>query len=389
LPLPRQDDANATTVRQSLDVRDRKLLVNHVQRSGALLFSFVLFLGSATAQKQQPSGQAADLLRTALQSYQQGKYDEALAKCKQSIALDPKEYRAHVLLGYIYGAQQKLDLASQSLDHAIKLEPKDKEVYLLKAQIDFFRNKRPEALAAAQKAVALDPNYGEAHLMVGTLLKEKQNRETEAIAELRKAIELNPQLVGAYDDLGDLLNEMKRPKEAEAVYRQGILADPKRMAGRFNLGRMLVAQGRLDEARELWTGRTSDEDRIMPSFITVLTRAENMKRAKEAIIANPNDPDALVDMGLAVMDGDHWVIDDRQKRAIVLFKKALDVKPDYPRAQHAIVKAYIELADNDDTENKNVDLELARLRKLDPKLAAEMDQYRKTYQGGLITTDKP
>ena len=344
--------------------------------------------GPATAQVQQPSGRAADLLRTALELYQQGKHDEALTKCKQSIALDPKEYRAHVLLGYIYGAQQKLDLASQSLVRAIKLEPNDKEVYLLKAQIDFFRNKQPEALAAAQKAIALDPKYAEAYLMVGALLKGQQNREADAIAALRKAIDLNPQLVAAYDDLGDLLNDTKRPKEAEAVYRQGMLADPKRMAGRFALGRMLVAQGRLEEARELWTGRTSDDDRIQPSFITVLTRAENLKRAKEAIVANPNDPDALVDMGLAVMDGDHWVINDRQKRAIILFKKALDAKPDYPRAQLALVKAYIQLADNDESENKNLDLELAKLRKLDPKLAAEMDQYRKDYQGGLIVDVK-
>jgi tetratricopeptide (TPR) repeat protein len=364
--------------------------VNHFRRSLALLFTLILLLGLAAAQtKQQPSGRAAELLRTALELYQQGKHDEAFTKCKQSIALDPKEYRAHVLLGYIYGAQQKLDLASQSFATAIRLEPKDKEVYLLKAQVDFFRNKQGEALVAAQKAVALDPKYGEAQLMVGALLKTEPKRRTEAIAALRAAIDINPQLVAAYDDLGDVLLEAKQPKDAEAVYRQGMLADPKKMAGRFALGRMLVAQGRLPEAREVWEGRTSDEDRVMPSFIDLLKRAENMKRAREAIVANPNDPDALVDMGLAVMDGDHWVVDDRQKRAIVLFRKALEVKPDHARAQQAIVKAYIQLADNDSNENTNVDRELARLRKLDPKLAAEMEQYRKEYVGGFVTKIKP
>ena len=358
--------------------------MNHLDRCFALLFTLLLVFGLATAQTQQPSGKAADVLRTAFELYRAGKYDEAFAKCKQSIALDPKDYRAHVLIGYIYGAQQKFDLASQSLAQAIKLEPKDKEVYLLKAQIDFFRNEQTEALAAAKKAVALDPKYGEAQLMVGALLKRDPKRQNEAIAALRVAIDINPQLVAAYDDLGDVLKEAKRPKDAEAVYRQGMLADPKKMAGRFALGRMLVEQGRLQEARELWNGRTSDEDSIRPSFIAVLTRAENMKRAKEAIIANPNDPDALVDMGLAVMDGDNWVIDDRQERAIDLFKKALDVKPDYPRAQLALVKAYVQLADKDPAANKTLDLELAKLRKLDPKLAAEMDQYRKEFQGGLI-----
>ena len=260
---------------------------------------------------------------------------------------------------------------------------------MVKTQDDFLRNKHDQALASAQKAIALDPKYGEAQLMFGALLKDDPKRRPEAIAALRAAIDINPKLVAAYDDLGDVLKNAKQLKEAEAVYRQGMLADPKRMAGRFALGRMLVEQGRLQEARELWDGRTTDEDRIMPSFITVLTRAENMKRARAAIVENPNDPDALVDMGLAVMDGDHWVVDDRQKRAIVLFKKALDIKPDYPRAQHAIVKAYIQLADADPTENKNLDLELAKLRKLDPKIGAEMDQYRKEYVGGFITTQKP
>lgn len=353
------------------------------------ILTLLLSFSVAAAQVQEPSGKAADLLRTALELYQQGKIDEAFTKCKQSIALHPKEYRAHVLLGYIYGAQQKLDLASASFAHAIKLEPTDKEVYLLKAQVDFFRNKQVEALAAAQKAVALDPKYAEAQLMVGALLKTEPKRRAEAIKALRTAIDINPQLVAAYDDLGDILKDAKQIKEAEVVYRQGMLADPKGMAGRFALGRMLVEQGRLKEARELWDGRTSDEDRTMPSLIAVLTRAENLKRAKEAIVANPNDPDALIDMGLAVMDGDSWVIDDRQERAIVLFKKALVEKPDYPRAQHAIVKAYIELAGFDASLNKTVDIELAKLRKLDPKLAAEMDQYRKKYGGGIVTEIKP
>ena len=352
------------------------------RRTLALLLMLVFAFGVAVAQTKRES--AALTLRDALQLYEKGKLDEALVKCKLSIQLNPYEYRAHVLLGYIYGGQQKLELASQAFAQAIKVEPTDKEVYLLKAQVDYLRNAQPEALAAAKKAVTIDPNYGEAHLMVGALLKTNPKRSAEAIAELRKAIEINPQLVNAYDDLGDVFRETKQLKEAEVVYRQGMLVDPKKMAGRFALGRMLVGQGRLKEARELWDGRTSDEDRIAPSFITVLTRAENMQRAKEAIIANPNDPDALLMMGLAVMDGDHWVMDDRQKRAIVIFKKALEAKPDYAPVQQAIVKAYIQLADADQRENKNLDIELAKLRKLDPKLAAEMDEYRKTYQGGFI-----
>lgn len=271
-------------------------------------------------------------------------------------------------------AQQPRAQAAELLRTARRLEQEDKT---------------DEAIAAAKKAVALDPKYAEAHFMVGSLLKIKVKREREAIAALRTAISLDPHLVAAYEELGQLLLYTKQLKEAEAIFRKGMELDPKHQVGRFAIGRMLVERGQLKEARELWEGRASDEDNTMPSFINVLTRAENMQRAKEAIAANPDDPDALVNLGIAVMDGDHWVMDDRQKQAIVHFRKALKIQPNNARAQYQIVKAYVQLANFDETENKNVDRELARLRKLDPQLAAEMEKYRKEYVGGLITDIKP
>ena len=360
-----------------------------LQRSLAILFALHLCFAIAVAQSKELSAQGEDLLRTALELSEQGKFDEALAKGKELLSISPNNYRAHVVVGYIYSAHRNLDLASQSYAQAIKLEPNEKQIYLLKAQVDFYRMDTEAAIAGARKAVALDPKFAEAQGMVGWLLKDRPENRAEAIAALRTAIRINPQLVAAYNDLGYVLNEAKQPKEAEAVYREGMLADPKRMSGRFALGRMLVQQDRIKEARELWEGRTSDDDHIRPTFIALLTRAENLRRAQETIKTKPNDPDALVDLGLAVMDGESWVIDGRQNRAIVLIKKALTIQPGYPRAQHALVKAYIEIASYNDRLNKKLDLELAKLRKLDPKLAAELDQYRKEYEGGIITEIKP
>ena len=155
------------------------------------------------------------------------------------------------------------------------------------------------------------------------------------------------------------------------------------MSGRFRLGRLLVEQGRLTEARQLWEARTSDEDRTRPSFITLLTRAENLKRASETLAQKPDDPNALLDMGLAVLDGELWVIDGRQERAIVYFKKALAIQSGFAKAQYNIVKAMVHNLAKDD---KNLDYELMKLRQLDVLLAKEMEEYRKTYEGGLIAS---
>lgn len=347
-----------------------------------LLLTLILCLGVTAAPGQSPD--AEQLLKTAYSQYRAGKLDEAYTNCTKAIAINPKEYRAHVMLGYIYGAQRKLKNASDSFATAIRLQPSDKEVYLLKAQVDFLRNASDEALVAARKAVELDPKYGEAHMMVGALLKFDEKRRKEAIAAYENALRINPQLVDAYVALGEIYAADKQEKQAEEVYRKGMEVDPKHMAGRFALGRMLVKQGRLKEARELWEGRSSEEDNTFPNFIELLKRAENLKLATDAALQNPNDPEVLLKLGLAIMEGDHWVIDKRQERAIIQFRRALELKPDYVQAQYQIVKAYVQLAYFFSPQNKNVDEELAKLRAMDAKLADEMVAYRKEFKAGLI-----
>ena len=335
-------------------------------------------------QQQAPNSETDELLRSAFALYRQGKLDEALANLNKAAGLSPNDFRPRVLTGYVYSAQRKMKSASEAFASAIRLQPQRKELYLAKAEADYLRNAHEEALAACRKATEVDPNYAEAYAMIGTLLRYDEKRRPEAIAALRSAIKLNPTLPQTYDALGGTLESAKDEKGAEEVFRQGMDADPKHMAGRFTLGRMLVKQGRLSEARELWESRTSDEDKTFPQFIELLKRAENLKRATDALNKKPADPDALIDMGLAVMEGDSWVVDGRQKRAIVYFKQALELKPDSARAQYSICKAYVQIADTFSKEKKILDEEILKLRKLDPKLADELEQYRKTYKGGIV-----
>lgn len=357
--------------------------LNRIVFSVALL-CFLGFLSTIGAAAQQTPNSAADaLVDTAITLYEAGKYDEALVNANKAAALNQNYARPHVMAGMIYMAQMKMKSASEAFARAIQLDPKRKELYVLKASADFEREAVDEALAACRKALEIDPNYAEAYAMLGRTLGGNEKRRAEAIAAYETAIKINP-LVAAYEPLGELFIEAKDEKKAEEVFRKGIAADPTHMNSRFELGRMLVKQGRLAEARELWNGRTSDEDSTMPTFIQLLTRAENLKQATEALAKNPNDPDALIDMGIAVMDGDHWVIDGRQERALVYFKKALALKPNYAKAQYNIVKALIQYADTFERNNKKVTQELAKLRQLDPALGKEMEEYRKNYESGII-----
>jgi superkiller protein 3 len=273
--------------------------------------------------------------------------------------------------------------ASKEFAAAIRLQPQGKEFYVLKAKADTSLGEIDEALAGCRKALELDPNFADAYATIGEALEHDEKRGAEAIAAYQSALKINPNLFAAYESLGQLYVNLKDEKKAEEVFKQGMARDPKQMSGRFQLGRLLVKQGKLAEARQLWEGRTSDEDRSLPTFINLLTRAENLKHAVERLARKPNDPNALLEMGLAVLDGEAWIVDGRQERAIVYFRKALAIQPGFVKAQYNIVKAMVQYLGNDDKKLKQ---ELAKLRRLDPALAKEMAEYSRTYEGGLIGT---
>lgn len=334
-----------------------------------------------------PKAQADEvdtLVQAAYELYQQGRFDEAVAKCAKAIALNPNDFRPHGLAGLAWFAQFKMKSASTEFAAVIRLQPQRKEFYVLKAKADISIGAADEAIAGCRKALELDPNFADAYATIGEALESNEKRQAEATAAYQTALKIDPNLFAAYDSLGQLFVNAKDEKKAEGIYRQGMVADPKHMSGRFQLGRLLVDQGKLVEARQLWEGRTSDVDRIGPSFINLLTRAENLKSATETLAAKPNDPDALVSMGLAVMDGESWIIDGRQERAIVYFRKALAIQPGHVKAQYNIVKALVQYMDVFGKDKKKLDREIAKLRQLDPTLAKEMEEYRKTYEGGLI-----
>ncbi len=326
-----------------------------------------------------------DLMKSAFDLYTKKKFDDALAICARAKEMKPSDFRPFYIAGIVYMAQWKMKSASEEFALAISLNPKEKRLHLLKAKADRFRNAKEDSIASAQKAIELDPNYAEAYIILGEAYSIGGSDKNKSIEAYKMAIKLKPELVQTYCQLGMQLTS-KDDKGAEDAYKTGMNIDPQKMACRFDLGRLLVKQGRLAEARVIWNERTSDTDNTFPNFITVLERAEKLEQAKVNLAKKPNDPETLLQMGLMVMDGESWVVDGRQERAIVYFKKALDINPTFAKAQYAICKAYVEIADTFKEKNKDLDLELAKLRKMDAKLADEIVEYRKTYSGGLKTT---
>jgi len=149
--------------------------------------------------------------------------------------------------------QQQTGLALASFQEAAQLDPTVAmyadamgAMLLQMRQVD-------GALAWLTRATELDPAYGDAHLHRATALF-MAGRLEEAVAGYRRALSLPTLTVPhvAHQNLGYALYALKRYREAEQSLRFALnleAQEPQMAATYVNLGLVLVAEGRKEEAK--------------------------------------------------------------------------------------------------------------------------------------------
>jgi Tfp pilus assembly protein PilF len=117
------------------------------------------------------------------------------------------------------------------------------------------------AVELYRDSVALYPT-AEAHTFLGWTY-HFQGKIDEAIDECKRAIEIDPDFGNPYNDIGAYLIDLDRHDEAIPWLEQAIAAkryEPRHFAY-FNLGRVYLAKGMINRARELFQKSLAIEPR--------------------------------------------------------------------------------------------------------------------------------
>jgi len=115
----------------------------------------------------------------------------------------------------------------------------------------------------------------EAHTFLGWTY-HFQGKIQDAIAECKRAIEVDPDFGNPYNDIGAYLIALGRLDEAVPWLERAIAApryDPRHFP-HFNLGRVHLAKGRFNQARECF----QEALRIEPSYALARQAIENLRR---------------------------------------------------------------------------------------------------------------
>jgi tetratricopeptide (TPR) repeat protein len=261
-----------------------------------------------------------------------GKVNESIAAYRKAVTAKPDVFESNLNLGLQLAKTNQPD-AEQFLRAATKLKPTSHpaegqyRVWLSLGHV-LETAKPEEALEAYRRAEELQPNEAEPYAATGQIL-EKQLHYSDAEEEYKKALALDP----ASDALTGLANcymQERRFPEAEEYLRKVVKVHPEEAAAHIQLGRVLAAQGKNEDAvAELEAGEKlapsdASVQRDLAETYVAAGKPEQAEAAYRALsAAHPQDANLHQALGRALLH------EKKFPQAQQEFLAAIKLKPDF------------------------------------------------------------
>jgi tetratricopeptide (TPR) repeat protein len=235
---------------------------------------------------------------------------DAIEAYRKSVAANPAVFESTLNLGILLAQEHNPD-AESFLRGATQLKPASKpEASLERAWLalgkDMEDSKPKEALGAFSQASRLAPKDAEPHLDRAIVLEHLGDLGS-AEDEFRAASELDPRSAEALAGLANVYSKTQRWPEAESALRKLAALDAQNGAAHIQLGRVLAAEGKNDEAAaELQAGlKLSPDPTAQRDAAEVYLAAGKYSEAeaqfRDAVRQDPASAEARYGLGRALM----------------------------------------------------------------------------------------
>jgi len=253
-----------------------------------LLSSLLLVL--LTGCSRDPNVRKQKYFDSGEKYFAEGKYREAAIQYANATQIDSRYAQAHFKLSQAYLKLGDMQRAFQELNRTVELNPDNYRAHIdlanllvtvrnpdgsassdalkqAKTHLDLLRDKQPNspdtheawtnyyaaqnnltaAIQEAQQTISLDPKRSESYLLLG-LLQLRSNMTDQAEASFKRAVQADPAAMNGQLALGGFYQSHNRLPEAEQQFHHAIEIGPKDPAPRAALVRLLMQQGKRDDA---------------------------------------------------------------------------------------------------------------------------------------------
>ncbi len=187
-----------------------------------------------------------------------GQFRQAYVEYQKTVDLDPTNFPARIALANLLVAGGRLDDAQAQANAVMAARPNSPELHALLSAIAFKRGQKDLAVTEMRRAIELDPNRPTFHDDLAFLLSADPNSTAAIEQELKKAIALDPKAPNPKILLMAFYTRNNRLPEAEQVGWSAAEADPKNVAVRQDLAKVILSMG--DQARAEQVLRQASRD---------------------------------------------------------------------------------------------------------------------------------
>ncbi len=177
-----------------------------------------------------------------------GRYDLAVRALQQALGQAPRDPNMSASLAKVRLAQDRPGDALSIAGDALSEHPTDAELHFVSGNAFLKQARLADAVDCFSTAVTYQPDHGSAWANLGAI-RQGFGSPTAAEAACREATRLMPDSSAAYNNLGNVLLAQDRAQEAADCYRRALEHDA-RAETYTNLGNALRDQGDLVRALE-------------------------------------------------------------------------------------------------------------------------------------------
>jgi tetratricopeptide (TPR) repeat protein len=177
--------------------------------------------------------------------------ETALQMIDKAVELDPEDFNANLTAGQLYENSGSPEKAQMFYEKAVAIDPSNSRAVRLLAQNCYDLDLKDKALEIYENAILSEVdnivkadlyfNLGVLNLQMGDLNKAEDNFLT--------AYDLNPEDIEALRGIAQTYENAEQWRRAERFYKELISLDPENPAHYRGVARVLIRQGKPDEAQ--------------------------------------------------------------------------------------------------------------------------------------------
>ncbi|MFT3986370.1 tetratricopeptide repeat protein [Aestuariivirga sp.] len=195
-----------------------------------------------------------------------GNYQQAEADYNSVIAIDPQYASAFSERAAVRNELGNYEGAREDVIHAIALDNTNAVDFVRLGDIMSSLGDDVLAVAAYRRALILDPSDAWTRIYRSTSLARQENF-SQAMEDCQKALELMPKSPAGYWCVGNVRAAQRLTHAAVAAFRQALKLNPVYGPALYDRGRMLMQEGKYDQARADFSAAISRNYRKSELFL--------------------------------------------------------------------------------------------------------------------------